>query len=216
LLFVLLIFVQMFLFASSGMKAILFIPVFVLLSWFYVRRGITAISFFNLASISILIGMLPAWLFDNNFISSVFTRRILFSATNVHFAYFDYFSNHDFVFWSNSILKGLVEYPYDIPLPNLIGWHLYNNEQSHANSGFIASGFAHFGFLGVVIYSIIFGFILRILRNLGNSGIPLWLVVALTVLSLRSAFVSSDLLVALITHGLMIVIAIMYLTVKRK
>jgi hypothetical protein len=112
---------------------------------------------------------------------------------------------------SNSIFSKFIEYPFQLPVPNLIGEYLLGNEKSHANTGMVASGYAHFGFLGVTIYSILLGFILKIINYFSRKNIPFWLIFSMSIIPLRTLIVSSDLLVVLFTHGLILTILVLYL-----
>ena len=83
-----------------------------------------------------------------------------------------------------------------------------------ANNGYISSGYAHAGFIGVLIYSLILGVYLKWL-NVFSKNVPhIWLTIALMVTPFRSLILSSDLPTTFLTHGL--IIATIMITLLRK
>ena len=79
--------------------------------------------------------------------------------------------------------------------------------QNYANTGWIGSGFMHFHYIGLFIYSIIISYIMSILDALSKQ-INTPLVIAFTTIPVLTMFVSSDLPTTLLTHGLIISIII--------
>jgi hypothetical protein len=145
----------------------------------------------------------------NMMVPSMFVRRVFFVPAQLTFAYFEFFDDHPFVLWSNSFFSGLLEYPYDVSIGALVGQ--YVESSGNANNGYVSSGFAHAGVWGVLAYTIVIGAILRFLNVLGRSGVPLWFAIALTIVPLRAALISSDLLTALLTHGLLVAMVLLIL-----
>ncbi|SPP31947.1 hypothetical protein ARAF_1615 [Arsenophonus endosymbiont of Aleurodicus floccissimus] len=84
---------------------------------------------------------------------------------------------------------------------------------SHVNNGFIASGYAHFGLVGIMIYAVILGFILKILDYVTTRGVSVWFVLCVVVVPLRDALISSDLLTTLLTHGLFVALILLFLSI---
>jgi hypothetical protein len=61
---------------------------------------------------------------------------------------------------------GLIEYPYELNSSHLIGYHYYNNVLTGANTGWLGSGYMHFGFAGMLIYAVIIGLLLGLVDML--------------------------------------------------
>ena len=159
-------------------------------------------SVIPLAFSFILGGCLIAYFsFDHVLAGSLFVRRVFFVPAKLTLDYFSFFSLNEFVFWSNSILSNFSAYPYSLSIPDLIG--RFNGSDAAANNGFISSGYGHGGLLGVAIYTLIFSYFLRFLDVVViNSDVPVWLALCMTIVPLRAALVSSDLLTTMLTHGL--------------
>lgn len=198
---IILLAIQLFFFGVSNHKAVIFYPFMVIGIWFYFRRS-RAMSVIPLAFSFILGGCLIAYFsFDHVLAGSLFVRRVFFVPAKLTLDYFSFFSLNEFVFWSNSILSNFSAYPYSLSIPDLIG--RFNGSDAAANNGFISSGYGHGGLLGVAIYTLIFSYFLRFLDVVViNSDVPVWLALCMTIVPLRAALVSSDLLTTMLTHGL--------------
>lgn len=201
--FLLLLFfcIQVFFFGVSAHKAVLFYPVMVFSIWFYFRRT-RALSLMPLCFIFIIIFCLFLYLFfDYTLLGSLFVRRVFFVPAQLTLDYFGFFSINDFVWWSNSIFGIFIDYPYSMPVSEVIGQ--YNGSGASANNGFISSGYGHAGLLGVALYSFIFAYFLKVLDSaVLRSDVPVWLALCMTIVPLRTALVSSDLFTTMLTHGL--------------
>lgn len=209
----LLIVIQVFYYGVSAHKSVLFTPFMVVSVWFYLTRFKTLLIMpIGFTSI-IIISYLAYVLFNNMMLPSMFIRRVFFVPAQLSFDYFEFFNNNEFVVWSNSILSRFRDYPYDLSLPKLIGE--YNGSGASANNGFISSGYAHFGYLGVVMYSIIFGLILRMLNYAAYYGLPMWFTLAMTITPLRDSLISSDLFTTLLTHGLLVALILLLLSINK-
>ncbi|PTB96370.1 hypothetical protein C9994_07730 [Marivirga lumbricoides] len=145
---------------------------------------------------------------DNVWPVSLFVRRVLFVPADLTYDYFMFFFENPHVHWSNSVLSGFLPYPYDQGIAKLIGE--FNGSGAAANNGFISSGFAHAGLMGVIFYSFVFAIFVIMLEKYSN-GLPLWFSISVTVVPLRSAIVSSDLFTVILTHGLLVTLIIILL-----
>ncbi len=136
-------------------------------------------------------------------VGSLFLRRVMFVPPKLNFVYYDFFSKNPHTMLSQSKLSfNLIEYPYELNSSRLIGDYAYNNAEIGANTGWLGSGYMHFGFAGMLIYSIVIGLLLGLVdmfakrRELGIS-------VAILFIPFFSLFLSSDLPTAILTHGLL-------------
>jgi hypothetical protein len=135
---------------------------------------------------------------------SLLLRRVSFVPAHLNFVYYDFFSTHQHVMLAQSELTfGLVEYPYDLDSSHLIGYHYYNNELMGANTGWLGSGYMHFGFAGMLSYALVVGLLLSMVDMLAKnrehsiSG-------AILFVPLFAIFQSSDLPTCMLTHGLLL------------
>lgn len=210
LIFIFLFFVQVFFFGVSNHKSVLFYPIMIFSLWFYFTRT-RAISVMPLGFIFILFSCLLFYFaFDHVIAGSLFIRRVFFVPAKLTLDYFAFFSINESVLWSNSILSKFIEYPYELSVSKLIGE--YNGTNSAANNGFISSGYAHAQLLGVVAYSFIFAYFLKLLDAVViKSDVPIWLALCMTIVPLRAALISSDLFTTMLTHGLALSLFLVFL-----
>lgn len=145
-------------------------------------------------------------------IPEIIIRRAFFVPTGLVFQWFDYFNGHAHVYWADRILSFFSDGAYvGANIPRLIGDYLVPGSNSAANSGMIASGYAHAGYVGVLLYSVILGLVVSGLNAVIKSGVPLWVVAALSIGPLRTAIADSDLFTSLLSHGLGITFLILWL-----
>ncbi|MDH5424075.1 MAG: hypothetical protein OEY29_03655 [Gammaproteobacteria bacterium] len=212
-LFAILVLVQTYFFAASNHKTIFLLPFVVLGVWFYFRQTKSLIVVPIIYSVIILLTLISYFLYNDIWLTTLFSRRVFYVPAQLTFVYFDFFSMNAHVFWSNSILSKLLVYPYDLGVAQVVGRYL-GNEYMSANNGYISSGYANAGLYGVFLYSVIIGIILRFINDISYNELPVWLAVALTIVPLRDLLISSDLLTVMLTHGLLVAIILMYLSRK--
>ncbi len=194
------ILIQVYFFAANTHKSVLFQPFVVLAIWYYFRSTSSLLIFPILACIVLLVTIGSFYFLDDIWLSAFFSNRLFFIPADLTFTYFDFFSNNVYLYWSNSFLRWYNEYPYDLGLVYLIG-ELKGDPNVAGNNGYVSSGFAQAGLLGVVIYSVILGVILNFLSKIKPSQIPVWFVLAVVVTPLQDLILSVDILTTLLTMG---------------
>tara|TARA_R110000751_G_scaffold78016_5_gene157255 strand:- start:14627 stop:15883 length:1257 start_codon:yes stop_codon:yes gene_type:complete len=122
-------------------------------------------------------------------------RRVHFIPTLLDICYTDYFQDN-FLYWSNSILKNFIDYPYDVPPTNIIGEVYFNRPEMSANNGLISEGYMNFGTWGVLLNIFIVSSFFMVLNSLKLPAKYFGLFV-LTIFS----FLSSSVFTVLLTHG---------------
>ncbi len=140
-------------------------------------------------------------------IMSFLIRRLVFLPSVLNFAYFDFFSFIDSIYWSNGILKSFFTYPFNKEVSLLMGDYLKISGNS-LNIGFIPMAFVHAKLLGIVLYTLIATIILNIINNFIFNEEEKFIKISLAFLSVFTFFISSDLSTTLLTHGLFIIIIV--------
>jgi len=137
-------------------------------------------------------------------IGSLLFRRACFVPAQLNFVYYDFFSTHPHTMLAQSkLIFGLVEYPYELDSSHLIGYHYYNNVLVGANTGWLGSGYMHFGFPGMLIYAMIISLLLSMVDTLAKRR-ELGISVAILFTPFFTLFLSSDLPTTMLTHGLLL------------
>lgn len=204
---------QIFFFGVSAHKSVLFYPLLIVSIWYYLQKKISLAVVPLLFSGVIVFSFLTYLFFSDIFISSLFIRRVFFIPAMLTINYFDFFSDNVFVYWSNSVLSSFVDYPYTERMTILIGQ--FRGTDASANNGYVSSGYAHAGIMGVFLYSLILGFIMSLLNSMTRNTDHLWFYLALVIVPIRAVVISSDLFTSLLTHGLLISIFLIFLARQR-
>jgi hypothetical protein len=197
----------LFMFAFTGHKSVLegiFLVFFFSFLFKYIKaNNITTFILFSFF-ILIFLTLLLTTLLDLDIIASLVIRRLFFVPAQLNFVYFEYFDKNSFAYWGNSVLKYFIKYPYDTNIANVIGIFM-GHPKENANTGFVASGFAQAGLIGVIIYTFILSIVINIINHFGNK-LNKYLLISLTIIPMMVVFKSSDLLTAFLTHGVLIVV----------
>lgn len=215
LLVVLLFCIQVYFYSASAHKSVFFLPFLVLGIWLYFRKTNSLVIVPLALNMIIAFTLILYYFFGDLLASSIFSRRLFFVPANLTYVYFDFFSKNPHVFWSNSVLSSFLSYPYDLSMSHVIGRYL-GHESMSANNGFIASGYAHAGVFGVLFYSLIIGLILRFINDISHNLLPLWVVLSLSIVPLRSLLISSDLFTVMLTHGFIVALIIILFVRSKK
>lgn len=196
-------------FGISAQKAVFFYPFLVTFLWMWFRNT-RALAFVPIG-MSLIVGstLLLYVVFSEVFVASMLIRRAFFVPSNLTFAYYEFFSQNQFVFWSNSITSALLEYPYDLGPADLIG--RYIGSDGHANNSFLATGYMHAGVVGIAFYGVSVGILFRIIDSLAYKGVPPWVAVASIIVPSQSLLVGADLPTAILTHGIGVSAVVLFL-----
>jgi hypothetical protein len=196
-------------FGISQHKSVIFFPyvVIVLIASFRNRKGLWILPL--CLSVFLFLLLFCSGLADNILLPSLFLRRVFFVPARLTYAYYDFFSDHQFVYWSSSFLRPFVSYPYDVTPAKVIGQYL--GTEANANNHFFATGFMHAGYAGLFIYCVLVGLILKLIDSLAKATLPAIFTVAVTVVPMFTLMTSADLPTALITHGLALSLFLLYL-----
>lgn len=203
---------QVVFYGYSAHKSVIFSLLLVFGIWFWFSRSNKAYVL-PLGLIFVLACSLFFYFaLDHVALGSMLVRRVFYVPAYLTYQYFDFFSNNQLVYWSNSFLSGFIDYPYDLSISMTVGE--YEGGGGGANNGYISSGYAHFGYWGVLIYTVIFAIVLRFLDVVTKKAGSLWLSLAVSIVPLRDALISSDLLTTLLTHGLVVIVFLVLLMKK--
>ena len=209
-LFIALLICALMIFGYTQHKSTFFYPIFVIALYAIVKSKniIYQLKFFYLL---LVIACLILFTFNDDiilYISSILYRRFLLVPADLNFQYFEYFTSYPNVYWAKNFFTfGIIDYPYDIPTANIMGEFVSGKYQNYANTGWIGSGFMHFHYIGLFMYTIIISYIMSILDALSKQ-INTPLVISFTTIPVLTMFVSSDLPTTLFTHGLILSIII--------
>ncbi len=210
-LFIVAISAQVIFFAVTTHKAMLFYPALIAFAFLFGRKkylgqmiplGLAGVTLVSSALYYITNNILPL---------SLYVRRVLFVTADNHYRYFDTFHELGFLYYSDRAwFPKFIEYPFDLPVPQVISMIYYGNIGTWVNTGFLATGYMNFGFLGMVLYSVIIGVIFRFIDYISNRYSPVWFCIAMMIAPIFS-LVSADLPTALISHGILLALIMLWM-----
>ena len=206
---------QIIFFGVSAHKSVLF-SIFMIIGLYYFFRftkNLIVVPIFF--TILIVISLYISFSDMRSIYPSIFIRRLFFVPAQLSYAYYDFFQNNPHDFWAQSIMSVFFETNYPEGVSKTIGNYLGGG--ASANNGFVSSGYAQAGLFGVILYTLITGWILKNIDYLSNSnGYPLWFSLILVVNPLKNLILASDLFTTLLTHGLLISILLLILFNKNE
>lgn len=185
--------------------ALLIVFIFYKLSFLSVVKKILLLS-----NITILIAFVMAFVgFDYVWILTF--RRIHFLPTLLDICYLDFFKGHP-IYWSDSVLRSLIDYPFKMNHANIIGKNYFNQPHMAANNGLISDGFMNFGTYGVLINIFLVSTFFMLLNSLKIPSRYFGLFI-LVIFS----FISSSTFTVFLTHGgfVLMLISIFILNEKK-
>lgn len=210
------------LFGLTANKAPILYPILVCFFFFAAKSRYVARIFVVSLCILLLIAVLDLLIFWHygtewsGWFTSLLVRRALFVPSILNWEYIDYFSSADKYFWANSKISfGLVSSPHDLSMVNLIGDEFFGRVETSANTGWIGSGYANAGLVGVVLYSVVVGGFLAFLDAYSNK-VGVQVVIAGFIVPFIALATSTDLPTIFLTHGLVVGILILALLGDRR
>lgn len=200
-------------FFISGHKSIIFSLLLVWFFYLYLKKnekhnGLNFNTILLFLTGSISIGCLLSYL-GFNIVNDVVFRRAILVPGMLSNMYFDFFSKNEHTYLAYSFLRDFFDYKYNVNPPFVIGDYYFGRLQMSANANYWASGFADFGMLGTIGVTIIAGIYYKILDSLNEFKEEKLLGCAL-VIAPTWALIDSALPTVLITHGLILVVFIIY------
>ncbi|MGB9872486.1 MAG: hypothetical protein ACPLYD_12580 [Anaerolineae bacterium] len=201
---------QLLLFGMTGHKSFLLAPC--LVGGVYLIWQKKNAIFWVIIAASLLVSASYGYFLitGNEFVPSLFVRRLFFVPARLHVLYYDFFSqpNHPFYMLSDSILRGLLENPYGMPMPHVIALTYWSRE-FWPDVGYLGDAYGNFGLLGMFVFSTILGVVLRIVDSVGSHLPPHF--VAAAIATHAMALTESALFTSMLTHGLILAVLMLWI-----
>ncbi|MBY6063711.1 O-antigen polymerase [Pseudidiomarina sediminum] len=163
---------------------------------------------FSFVVVLLTLGMLINESIFTNLHSAIIRRSFVLPAYITN-QYFEFFAENQLIYLSNSFFSLLSTYPYSQTAAKLIGVNMGFYGMS-ANTGFVGTGFMHFGLAGVFVFSILAGVFISIASSFERAGVAPFVVIVITLSPLVGFLTSADLGASLVTHGLLIAYVLLF------
>lgn len=148
--------IQVYVYAVTGFKTFLFIP-FLMIGFRYLRK--ISVNKLIIKGLTLaLIGCYVIYLLtDYVMILALITNRVFFLPAIIKYAYFDFFSSNDFLYFSESTIGQILglKSGYSRNIVYIIGQKYFGKPNMWTNTGFLADAYAQMGYLGGILISII-------------------------------------------------------------
>lgn len=205
------------LYAFTGHKEYILYPLVILFTWACYRRGWDYGRALYMLIAGILgISLIAEFALGVGYPLALTTMRGFFMTAYNHAEYYQFFQENPHTYWSNSVARRWVEYPFASKVPELIGWSRYApGEVAFANAGFIASGYMHAGPVGVGLYTLLVALFLKVYDSFTRAGMEPWVLAGLAACGMIQ-LVNADLPSALLTHGILVTLLLLALLAYRR
>lgn len=201
------LFMQIYLFMVEGQKSAFFalvVLIFILVKNYHKQVGVVLVGLLFL----IPIVMTFSYITGNLIPESIIVRRIFFLPAIINHYYFLLFDGHH-LYYSHSVLRHFVDYPYDLQPQNLVGKFFFDNPKSNVNSGFISDGFMNFGHFGVLLNVLGVVILIKLIAMLRISGNYSGVIIIVFYTLINSFFTTS-----LLTHGIILFLILSFLFLR--
>lgn len=207
---IVLILYSIILFGISSHKSIVVYPISSFIVYFSIEKSKKYSYILYIFIFALLVSIFDSILYRNfnsesiwGWYTSIMVRRAIMVPSILDYYHIDFFSQNPYFFWASSRLTfGMINPPYDLTSPFLIGEAYFGSSQAGANTGYVGSGFAQAGMAGVAIYAIGVGMIVAILQSYGRYlGLPF--VVAIMMTQIVTMISSTDFVTLFLTHGML-------------
>jgi hypothetical protein len=204
---------QVYFFGVTSQRSLMFVPVMCFGMWYFYNSAISIARLVWYASTLVIVVLLLTRFLGYEELGAITIRRAFFVPAGAVFEWFAYFEIHERVFWTDNFLAALWPSQYSgESVPYIVGRYLnMGREGLSYNIGLVGSANAHAGLFGVVLYSVILGIVLRLINVVILQGAPAWLAAAILIVPIRIVWADSDLFSALLTHGVIIGIVLLWL-----
>lgn len=171
--------ILLYLFVISGNKGVYFTSIIVVMFYYFGDTYIRKLTYF-LFFVTILFILFPFVDYliikaEKPILAGTFVNRLLFIPALLTQWYFDFFDGKPFYFAESHFFNQFVKSPYEMPVGFVISKTYLNTTDTYANNGIVSDGFMNLGYIGVVLFSLIFSllfsFINALKLNIGYYGL---------------------------------------------
>lgn len=202
---------QILIYGMTGFKTFLFAPALVLFAYFISLKNIRSKAFMHFTNglnIVLILSVIHYYVTHNFDLVTLTIRRQFFLPVLNHYFYYDFFSVNEYNYYAGTFINPFMETKYN-GITNIISY-IYYGVSGGPNVGFYGDAFMQFGFLGVILFSVLLMYLLKILNALTKS-IPLPVVIS-TVAMPTFSLVNSAFITVMVTHGLLFSLILLWLS----
>jgi hypothetical protein len=201
---------QVYLYSQQGSRAAILSSLAIVGAFLVFRRPRTPSvgAALLVAPVVAVVVMIVDRLMSSEFLTSLLVRRLLVTPGLVTAGYIQVFDGIEKAQLGHSVLSSVVRspYPYQIDPPDLVGALFFHRPETHANANWLADGYANFGYLGMVLASLVLVALLWAIDD-ATRGLPVGFA-CLAFLMPVNALSESAILTTLLNDGFVLAIVL--------
>jgi hypothetical protein len=141
--------------------------------------------------------------FDSYILAGNIFVRVFYLPATLNFSYHDIFHQLGHMYLSDSRFNPFAEYKYNLAPAFIVGWTIWGDLAANANSGFLATSYMHFGYPGMLGYSLLVGLLLSLLDAGAANRRDLYMRISIVAIPFFKLLTSADLTTSLLSHGVL-------------
>lgn len=209
--------VELLAFAVTGYKSALLAPAAIVAVYVLIRYGSQMLgSVLSIGAVALVGTAVFLDAITNQIIlTSWLVRRLLVTPGLVAGRFFEFFSENGFAHLGHSVLAGIIQPPYALSPPELIGL-AYDGRIYSANANFWADGFANYGVTGILLATLVVAVVAYFTDSVSNRlASPNRQVITLLLIQPAITLSNSAVITSLVTHGLLMVVIVVLCAPRR-
>lgn len=195
-------------FGISAVKQVLFLLIFALIGYFFVKSAKFFRYFVWGVFVLVLLSVAEFAIFETYSLTNFATYRIFFIPAKLHYVYYNFFSVNEFDYFRQSALKWLLDSPYKDNIQFIMGDQDIGDFSARANNGLFTDAYLNFGPAGVIFFPAIVVLILKSLEGAAKGLSPKILFIVNTAVSF--VLLGVPFTTALLTSGIFVMIVFLY------
>lgn len=178
---------QGYIYSVTGVKTYLFNVAIVVLYMLYWSKNQIRYITYGFGSLT-LVSYLGYLMTGKIMIIGIIPVRFLFLPAQIKIAYFDFFSRHPFLWYSENTIGKILGFNsiYEESIKNIIGRIYFGKPEMWTNTGYVADAYSNGGIVNVFLIVILLSLILKIFDQLIGGKVNVFLANALVMLFMIS------------------------------
>ncbi len=133
--------------------------------------------------------------------ADIFEQRMLILPVYVNNLYVNIFNDLK-LYWADSKLSfGLIDYPLYLDPQTTVAYYWIGKTTTHANTGFVGSGYMHAGLIGILVYAVVIGLCCRVIDEFARQRDTKSFAALICLPGFMTAVTSADLPTVLFSGG---------------
>lgn len=195
-------------FSIAGHKIVLANLIICLLAYRFYRNNKTAWFSWGLLILTVLSSVVKI-ITGSYTLMSLTIRRVMYLPALLNYGYYSFFSSHGFDYFKQGVLRWFgASSSYDIKIARLIGQYYMGNVNNTANNGLFSDAYFNLGEIGVVFMPLLVIIVIKTMESVSSGLDNKYLL--LPIVSTAMALISSPLSTILLTHGLLLIMFLLY------